>query len=94
LEISDAWEGVELFVNGVSAGVQIVPVYLYEIAALLHPGKNQLTIEVATTLERERAAGKRGLLELLQTRRKKDPTGSTGVVRLYTKEKGSGSWKS
>lgn len=52
LEIPDAAEGVEVFVNGVSAGIQIVPVYRYDIAALVKEGSNTLTIEVATTLER------------------------------------------
>ena len=52
LEISDAAEGVEVFVNGVSAGIQIVPVFLYDITNLVKAGKNSLVIEVATTLER------------------------------------------
>ncbi len=52
LEITDAAEGVEVFVNGVSAGIRIVPVYRYDIAALVKEGSNTLTIEVATTLER------------------------------------------
>jgi hypothetical protein len=90
VEISDAWEGVEVIVNGVSAGIQIVPTYLYEIAGLLRPGKNQIAIEVATTLERERAAGKRGILELMQTRKVKDPTGITGSVNLYLDEAACG----
>ena len=38
--------------NGVSAGIRIVPVYRYDIAALVKEGSNTLTIEVATTLER------------------------------------------
>lgn len=83
LEITDAWEGMEVWVNGVSAGIQIVPVYRFEIARLLHRGTNWLAIEVATTLERERAAGKQGIIERLQLRKTKDPTGITGLVRLY-----------
>lgn len=85
LEITDAWEGVEVLVNGASAGIQIVPVYRFDITALLHPGKNQLAIEVATTLERERAAGKKGVIERMQARKTKDPTGITGLVRLYAR---------
>jgi hypothetical protein len=86
LEISDAWEGVEVYVNGASAGIQIVPTYFFDVTHLIQPGKNQIAIEVATTLERERAAGKRGLVERLQARKVKDPTGITGLVRLYAKE--------
>lgn len=53
LEISDAAEGVEVFVNGVSAGLQIVPPFRYDLTKLTVPGVNILAIEVATTLERE-----------------------------------------
>ncbi|MCL1820303.1 MAG: hypothetical protein FWG36_06575 [Oscillospiraceae bacterium] len=53
LTISDAAEGVEVFVNGQSAGIQIVPAYRYDISKPARPGKNELTIEVATTLERK-----------------------------------------
>jgi len=52
LEITDACEGVEVFVNGRSAGIQVVPPFRYDLTALAKPGKNTLTIEVATTLER------------------------------------------
>ena len=52
LEITDAAEAVEVFVNGVSAGIQIVPAFRYDIAGLVKEGSNTLAIEVATTLER------------------------------------------
>lgn len=52
LELTDAYEGVEVFVNGQSAGIQIVPPFRYDLTALAKPGRNTLTIEVATTLER------------------------------------------
>lgn len=52
LEITDAYEGVEVFVNDISAGLQIVPTYRYDITPYLHEGENLLRIEVATTLER------------------------------------------
>ena len=55
LEISDAYEGVEVFVNGKSLGIQIVPTYRYDLSAAVHDGENELVIEVATTLERETA---------------------------------------
>ena len=53
LEITDAYEGVEVFVNGQSLGIQIVPSYRYDLTPALVPGKNSIRIEVATTLERE-----------------------------------------
>ena len=53
LHITDAYEGVELFVNGASQGIQIVPPYVYDLRGSLQAGLNWLSIEVATTLERE-----------------------------------------
>ncbi len=55
LEITDASEGVEVFVNGISLGIQIVPTYCFDLTDALQEGKNQLRIEVATTLERQMA---------------------------------------
>lgn len=55
LEITDAFEGVEVFVNGKSHGIQIVPPFLYDISGSVKPGENGIAIEVATTLEREMA---------------------------------------
>lgn len=55
LEITDASEGVEVFVNGRSMGIQIVPVYRFDLSRVLIDGENDLRIEVATTLEREMA---------------------------------------
>ena len=54
LLIEDAFEGVEVFVNDVSVGIQIAPPFMFDISKQLKSGKNKLRIEVATTLERER----------------------------------------
>lgn len=53
LEISDAYEGVEVFVNDQSLGIQIVPTYQFDLTGTLKDGENTIRIEVATTLERE-----------------------------------------
>lgn len=53
LEITDASEGVEVFVDRISAGIQICPPFVYDLTSLIHEGENLITIEVATTLERE-----------------------------------------
>mgnify|MGYP001623704472 CR=1 FL=1 len=55
LNITDAYEGVEVFVNGKSLGIQIAPPFVYEITDKIKKGKNAIRIEVATTLERETA---------------------------------------
>lgn len=53
LEITDAGEAVQLFVNGTDCGIKIVPPYRYEVGNFLRQGKNHIAIEVATTLERQ-----------------------------------------
>lgn len=53
LEISRAAEGVEVFVNGVSAGIQVASPCRYDLTELIKKGNNNIRIEVATTLERE-----------------------------------------
>ena len=55
LTLTDAYEGVELFVNGNSLGIRVAPPFRYEIGDALREGENEIRIEVATTLERENA---------------------------------------
>lgn len=43
---------MEVFVNGRSAGIQIVPPFCYDLTPLAKPGRNEIAVEVATTLER------------------------------------------
>ena len=84
LLITDAYEGVEVMVNGMSAGVQIVPPYRFDITELVREGVNQIMIDVSTTLERERAAAKnQTMTEKLMRNKVLAPTGITGEVRVY-----------
>ncbi|MFP4976632.1 glycosyl hydrolase [Paenibacillus sp. CN-4] len=53
LVIEEAYEGVEVFVNEQSAGIQVAPPFHFRIGHLLKAGGNKLRIEVATTRERE-----------------------------------------
>ena len=85
LEITDAMEGVEVFVNGKSLGIQIAPPFRYDMTDALTDGTNKLAIEVATTAEREvyaiyRELGYRSAFI------PEDPTGITGSVRIYKKQ--------
>jgi hypothetical protein len=82
VEITDAYEGVEVFVNGRSAGIQIVPPYRFDITDLVREGENDISIEVATTLERE--AGRRSMREKILYKKATAPTGLFGQVRVYT----------
>lgn len=72
IEITDAYEGVEVFVNGKTAGIQVIPPFRYNLTELCKEGENTLIIEVATTLEREQSKAKNP-----------EPTGITGDVYLY-----------
>lgn len=84
LAVTDAYEGVEVFVNGVSAGVQVVPTYRFDITKLAHDGINDIVIEVSTTLERERAAAKnKSVTERLMQNKMMAPTGIVGTVHVY-----------
>ena len=82
LEITDAMEGVEIFVNGASLGIQIAPPFRYDLTDNLIIGENHIAIEVATTLERQCYP----LLDDYGKMVTKPPTGKTGLtglVRLY-----------
>lgn len=53
LEITDAGEVVQVFINDIDMGIQIVPPYRYTISRALMRGRNRIVIETATTLERQ-----------------------------------------
>ena len=72
LEITDAYEGVEVFLNGQSLGIQVTAPFVYDLRGHTRNGNNHLTIEVATTLERENGSSKDAA-----------PTGIVGDVALY-----------
>lgn len=85
LEITDAGEAVEVFVNGKSLGIQIAPPFRYDLTKYLVEGENRLAIEVATTLERQAYPAAEELIRKIH----KPPvckTGLTGSVRLYRRQ--------
>ena len=87
LTISDAYEGVEVFVNGISAGVQVAPTYRVGVSGMVKQGVNEIVIEVSTTLERERAAARnRTTAEKLMQNKVPAPTGITGEVKIYEED--------
>lgn len=86
LEITDAYEGIEVFVNGISAGIQIVPSYRYDITSLVHGGENEIVIEAATTLERAMSKVP-GRMDAMLGNKKKEPSvpsGINGIVRIWS----------
>lgn len=84
LEIEDAGEVVEVFVNDRSLGIQVAPPFCYELVDVLVPGTNTLVIEVATTLERACYPLLEGYRKLLAPQ-PSALSGLTGRVHLYQK---------
>ena len=82
LEISDAYEGVEVFVNGKSQGIQIVPTFRYDLTKALQEGVNLIRIEVATTLEREAQAFPDRFSGMIPKEPVTVPSGINGKVTL------------
>lgn len=80
LNISDAYEGVEVFINEKSLGIQIVPNFIFDISKEIIQGENKIKIEVATTLEREmfKAPSK----SIRPPPQPKDPLGINGLVKI------------
>lgn len=84
LMIEDAYEGVEVFINDESVGIQVATPFIFDISKALKQGTNKLRIEVATTLERERHFAPqhpndwRATLEKIALA----PTGIIGEVKL------------
>ncbi len=80
LAVSDAAEGVEVLLNGKSAGIQIAPPFAYDLMG--RAGENTLVIEVATTLERQCYPTLSGYTKMLAN----PPSGGsglTGTVQLF-----------
>ena len=53
LELENAYESAEVWVNGEYAGERICPPYRFDLTGLCREGENTLRIEVRTTLERK-----------------------------------------
>ena len=88
LEISDAYEGVEVFVNGRSLGIQIVPIYRFDLSSEIQDGVNELVIEVATTLEREASQFPNPYAKYIgQDVMPTCKSGISGTVKIYKNEK-------
>ena len=83
LEITDAAEGLEVFVDGQSLGLQIVPEYLYDLSGYLKAGEHEIVIEVATTLWRENAGGMRA--KMMGESKPTSKSGLGGKVYLWNK---------
>jgi hypothetical protein len=84
LSINDAAEGVEVFVNGVSVGLQIVPPYVFDLSPHLREGTNDIAVEVASCLARQ--ASLYPMVRLVSRFANDNPpsrSGLTGEIKLY-----------
>ncbi|WP_337102127.1 glycosylhydrolase-like jelly roll fold domain-containing protein [Paenibacillus sp. YIM B09110] len=75
IDIGEAFETAEVFVNGASAGVRISAPYQFDITELVNNGNNSLAIEVTNTLVKETPDYFSRLASL-------EPSGLLGPVRL------------
>ena len=76
---------MEVFVNGVSAGIQIAAPYRYDLSSLVKEGENELRIEVATTLEREMSQHPDPMMAMMGV--KSVPTSESGITGMVCIEK-------
>lgn len=82
LSITNAYEGVEVFINGISQGIQIAPPYNYDISKVVENGYNKVVIEVATTLERQ-CYPMLSRIRKMMTPKPSAKSGITGTIKLY-----------
>ncbi len=75
LDLGEAHETAEVFLNGISAGVRVSPPYRFHIGSLIRPGENRLEILIVNTLVHR-------LRDELSMTLPMDPSGLLGPVRL------------
>lgn len=81
LNLGNAYEVAEVFVDGVSAGVRLCSPYLFDLTGLIHTGENKLAVEVTNTLGTQMRDGISHYLPI-------EPFGVEGPVRLYVETEG------
>lgn len=87
LQIENLSEGVEVFINGNSAGIQVAPPFLYDLTPCVHQGANHLVLEIATSLEREGYSLLTDPMMKQFTPAPSSRSGITGRVFLYRSRK-------
>lgn len=87
LTLEDAYEGVEVWVNGECAGMKIAPPYRFDISDLVQSGKNDLRIEVTNTLDRKvrNMDFDTGIYSFFRGSSILEPSGLIGEVAVYSK---------
>ncbi|MCE4047600.1 glycosylhydrolase-like jelly roll fold domain-containing protein [Bacillus sp. Au-Bac7] len=80
LDLGEAYEIAEVFINDSSAGVKVSKPYVYDISPFVQKGRNLLTVEVTNTLGTAQK-------DYLSQYRILQPTGLLGSVKLKTFQK-------
>ncbi|MGI6040274.1 MAG: hypothetical protein ACOYBG_08705 [Eubacteriales bacterium] len=81
---TNAYEGVEVWCNDQYVGMSICPDYIFDLTGSVKEGRNDLRIEVATTLDRK-VRGTLGGYFQFHRYPAMDPAGLVGPVRIWTK---------
>ena len=76
LDLGEAHETVEAWLNGIRLGLRICPPYRFDAGGSLAEGENELVVEVTNTLVHSH--GDNGLDRAMPV----DPSGLLGPVRL------------
>ena len=87
LNIEEAYEGVEVWVNSNYAGMKVAPPYRFDISNHLVNGSNDLRIEVTNTLERKVRVMNidAGMYSVFMGGSVLGPSGLIGEVSVYCK---------
>ena len=78
LDLGQAYETVEVLVNGRPAGIRICPPYQLDVSRLVRPGPNALVVEVTNTLAKEQRR------DFFSRFSPQEPSGLLGPVRLLS----------
>lgn len=73
------YDGMEIWINGVSVGKKINPPYCIEFTGLLKEGTNKIVVEVATTSDREVKKLEEQFISMFEVM---EPTGMFGEIYL------------
>ncbi|WP_419875414.1 glycosylhydrolase-like jelly roll fold domain-containing protein [Candidatus Pristimantibacillus sp. PTI5] len=76
IDLGEAFETAEVFLNGVSAGTRIAAPYRFDISELIREGNNTLSIEVTNTLVKE-------IPDFFSRLGQLEPSGLLGPVRVF-----------
>lgn len=78
IDLGEAYETAEVFVNGRSAGVRIAPPYRFDATGFIRPGSNTLIVEVTNTLAKQ-------MPDFFSRTATHEPSGLLGPVRLLVR---------